>query len=71
MDRIRIRGGHRLAGEIPISGAKNAALKLMAASILTAEPLTLTNVPRLADVRAMAELLVSFGIQVQVTLAGG
>jgi UDP-N-acetylglucosamine 1-carboxyvinyltransferase len=71
MDRIRIRGGHRLAGEIPISGAKNAALKLMAASILTAEPLTLTNVPRLADVRAMAELLVSFGVQVQVTLAGG
>jgi UDP-N-acetylglucosamine 1-carboxyvinyltransferase len=71
MDRIRIRGGHRLAGEIPISGAKNAALKLMAAAILTAEPLTLTNVPRLADVRAMAELLVSFGIQVQVTLAGG
>ncbi len=71
MDRIRIRGGHRLSGEIPISGAKNAALKLMAASILTGEPLTLTNVPRLADVRAMAELLVSFGIQVQVTLAGG
>jgi UDP-N-acetylglucosamine 1-carboxyvinyltransferase len=71
MDRIRIRGGHRLSGEIPISGAKNAALKLMAASILSAEPLTLTNVPRLADVRAMAELLVSFGIHVQVTLAGG
>src|ERR1700710_1019710 len=71
MDRIRIRGGRRFSGEIPISGAKNAALKLMAASILTAEPLTLTNVPRLADVRAMAELLVSFGIQVQVTLAGG
>ena len=71
MDRIRIRGGRRLSGEIPISGAKNAALKLMAAAILTDEPLTLTNVPRLADVRAMAELLVSFGIQVQVTLAGG
>ena len=57
MDRIRIRGGRRLSGEIPISGAKNAALKLMAASLLTAEPLTLANVPRLADVRAMAELL--------------
>ena len=71
MDRIRIRGGRRLSGEIPISGAKNAARKLMAAAILTDEPLTLTNVPRLADVRAMAELLVSFGIQVQVTLAGG
>ena len=61
MDRIRIRGGRKLSGEIPISGAKNAALKLMAASLLTAEPLTLTNVPRLADVRAMAELLTSFG----------
>src|ERR1700761_3073108 len=71
MDRIRIRGGHPLKGEIPISGAKNAALKLMAASLLTPEPLTLTNVPRLADVRAMAELLVSFGVGVQVTLAGG
>jgi UDP-N-acetylglucosamine 1-carboxyvinyltransferase len=69
MDRIRIRGGNRLKGEIPISGAKNAALKLMAASLLTAEPLTLANVPRLADVRAMAELLVSFGVGVQVTMA--
>ena len=69
MDRIRIRGGNPLKGEIPISGAKNAALKLMAASLLTAEPLTLTNVPRLADVRAMAELLVSFGVGVQVTMA--
>jgi UDP-N-acetylglucosamine 1-carboxyvinyltransferase len=70
MDRIRIRGGHPLKGQIPISGAKNAALKLMAASILTPEPLTLTNVPRLADVRAMAELLAAFGINIQVTLSG-
>src|ERR1700759_2374565 len=70
MDRIRIRGGHPLKGEIPISGAKNAALKLMAASLLTPEPLTLTNVPRLADVRAMAELLAAFGINIQVTLSG-
>ena len=69
MDRIRIRGGNPLKGEIPISGAKNAALKLMAASLLTAEPLVLANVPRLADVRAMAELLVSFGVGVQVTMA--
>jgi UDP-N-acetylglucosamine 1-carboxyvinyltransferase len=65
MDRIRIRGGRRLAGEIPISGAKNAALKLMAASLLTAEPLVLTNMPRLADVRAMAELLKSFGVGIE------
>jgi UDP-N-acetylglucosamine 1-carboxyvinyltransferase len=70
MDRIRIRGGHRLSGEIPISGAKNAALKLMAAALLTPDPLILTNVPRLADVRAMAELLASFGVNIQVTLSG-
>ena len=66
MDRILIRGGRRLSGEIPISGAKNAALKLMAASLLTSEPLTLANVPRLADVRVMAELLKSFGVEAQV-----
>ena len=71
MDRIRIRGGRRLKGEIPISGAKNAALKLMAASLLTAEPLTLANVPRLADVRAMAELLMSFGVAIQVVMSPG
>jgi UDP-N-acetylglucosamine 1-carboxyvinyltransferase len=70
MDRIRIRGGRRLNGEIPISGAKNAALKLMAASLLTGEPLTLRNVPRLADVRAMAELLRSFGVGVTISLGG-
>jgi UDP-N-acetylglucosamine 1-carboxyvinyltransferase len=71
MDRIRIRGGHPLKGEIPISGAKNAALKLMAASLLTAEPLALANVPRLADVRAMAELLMSFGVSIQVNMSPG
>ncbi len=71
MDRIRIRGGHPLKGEIPISGAKNAALKLMAASLLTADPLTLANVPRLADVRAMAELLMTFGVAIQVTMSPG
>jgi len=71
MDRIRIRGGHPLKGQIPISGAKNAALKLMAASLLTAEPLTLANVPRLADVRAMAELLMTFGVTIQVNMSPG
>ena len=71
MDRIRIRGGRPLKGEIPISGAKNAALKLMAASLLTAEPLTLANVPRLADVRAMAELLMTFGVTIQVNMSPG
>src|SRR5215475_4823236 len=71
MDRIRIRGGQRLKGEIPISGAKNAALKLMAASLLTAEPLTLRNVPPLAEVRAMTELLRSFGAEIAMTWGAG
>ena len=52
MDRIRIVGGQRLNGTIPISGAKNAALPLMIASLLTRETLTLNNVPRLADVQS-------------------
>ena len=51
MDRIAITGGTRLNGEIAISGAKNSAIKLMAASLLTDEPLRLTNMPRLADTR--------------------
>jgi len=63
MDRIRIRGGSRLAGEIAISGAKNAALPLMAACLLTDKPLTLTNVPWLADIAFMAELLRGFGVR--------
>src|SRR5580692_5048494 len=71
MDRIRIRGGKRLSGEIPVSGAKNAALKLMAASLLTAEPMVLSNMPRLADVRAMADLLISFGVVVTRTEGAG
>jgi UDP-N-acetylglucosamine 1-carboxyvinyltransferase len=67
MDRIRIRGGARLSGEIPISGAKNAALPLMAASLLSDATLTLTNVPDLADVRFMADLLGGFGVAVERT----
>ncbi len=63
MDRIRIRGGNRLNGEIPISGAKNAALPLMAACLLTDEKLTLINAPWLADVGFMGELLRSFGAE--------
>jgi UDP-N-acetylglucosamine 1-carboxyvinyltransferase len=65
MDRIRIRGGARLKGEIPISGAKNAALPLMAACLLSGAPLTLTNVPKLADVASMAELLRQLGVSAQ------
>ncbi len=63
MDRIKIRGGNRLSGEIPISGAKNAALPLMAACLLTDEKLVLMNAPWLADVGFMGELLRSFGAE--------
>ncbi len=66
MDRIRIQGGARLKGEIAISGAKNSALKLMAASLLTDEPVTLRNVPRLADIDAMADLVMQFGVQINI-----
>ena len=68
MDRIRIVGGERLNGIIPISGAKNAALPLMIASLLTRETLTLTNVPRLADVNMLARILGNHGVD--VTIAG-
>jgi UDP-N-acetylglucosamine 1-carboxyvinyltransferase len=62
MDRIRIRGGRPLAGEIVIGGAKNAALPLMAAGLLTEERLVLSNVPRLADIETMTELLAQHGV---------
>jgi UDP-N-acetylglucosamine 1-carboxyvinyltransferase len=64
MDRIVIRGGTPLNGRIPISGAKNACLTLMPAALLTEEPLTLTNAPRLADIATMTELLTSLGAEV-------
>ncbi|MGE0226514.1 MAG: UDP-N-acetylglucosamine 1-carboxyvinyltransferase [Acetobacteraceae bacterium] len=64
MDRIRIRGGQPLSGEIAIGGAKNAALPLMAAGLLTAERLVLSNVPRLADIQTMSQLLAQHGIAV-------
>jgi UDP-N-acetylglucosamine 1-carboxyvinyltransferase len=64
MDRIRIRGGNPLAGEIAIGGAKNAALPLMAAGMLTDERLVLSNVPRLADVHTMTALLEQHGLAV-------
>lgn len=71
MDKIRIRGGVPLAGVIPIGGAKNAALPLMAASLLTAETLTLDNVPDLADIATMANLLVQLGVAVGMGEADG
>ena len=62
MDRIRIFGGEPLKGRIPISGAKNAALPLMIASLLTPERLTLRNVPNLADVNLLARILRNHGV---------
>jgi UDP-N-acetylglucosamine 1-carboxyvinyltransferase len=62
MDRIRIRGGAPLNGTIPISGAKNAALPLMIASLLTDETLELVNVPRLADIASLLRILSNFGV---------
>lgn len=66
MDRIRLVGGNALVGEIPISGAKNAALPLMIASLLTDEPLVLTNVPRLADVKQLERILENHGVDIAV-----
>ncbi|HWJ89036.1 MAG TPA: UDP-N-acetylglucosamine 1-carboxyvinyltransferase [Pelagibacterium sp.] len=66
MDRIRLVGGNQLNGEIPISGAKNAALPLMIASLLTEEPLVLVNVPRLADVKQVERILENHGVDIAV-----
>jgi UDP-N-acetylglucosamine 1-carboxyvinyltransferase len=66
MDRIRLVGGHELRGEIPISGAKNAALPLMIASLLTKDPLVLENVPRLADVNQLEKILENHGVDIAV-----
>ena len=65
MDRIAIEGGVPLVGDIPVSGAKNSAIKLMAASLLTSEPVRLTNMPRLADTRLLGRLLQRFGTQIE------
>ncbi len=66
MDRIRISGGRKLNGTIPISGAKNATLPLMIASLLTDETLVLENVPRLADVALLQRILGNHGVDVMV-----
>lgn len=66
MDRIRIVGGQRLNGTIPISGAKNATLPLMIASLLTAETLILENVPRLADVIQLQRILGNHGVDIMI-----
>jgi UDP-N-acetylglucosamine 1-carboxyvinyltransferase len=64
MDSILVRGGTVLRGRIPISGAKNACLALMPAALLSDEPLTLTNAPRLSDIHTMGQLLESLGCEV-------
>lgn len=74
MDRIRIVGGKPLEGQIQVSGAKNAALPLMAAALLTEESLKLENLPNLADIRTMASLLEQHGVTVdwkRASAAGG
>ncbi|MBH68556.1 MAG: UDP-N-acetylglucosamine 1-carboxyvinyltransferase [Rhodospirillaceae bacterium] len=69
MERIVIVGGQKLSGKIGISGAKNAALPLMAAALLTADRIRLRNVPRLADIDFMSKLLESLGVKVKETLS--
>ena len=70
MDSILVRGNGALSGAIPIAGAKNACLTLMPATLLSDEPLTLTNAPRLSDIRTMTQLLQSLGAEV-ATLQDG
>ena len=76
MEKLKIRGARRLIGEVRVSGAKNAALPILAASLLTAGDLELKNVPDLADVRTMLKLLAGMGVKVErsgsnVTLNAG
>lgn len=76
MEKLKIRGARRLVGEVRVSGAKNAALPILAASLLTAGDLELKNVPDLADVRTMLKLLAGMGVKVErsgsnVTLNAG
>ena len=65
MDKLLIRGGRRLEGEVTISGAKNAALPELCAALLTAEPVTLNNVPRLQDVSTTLKLLRNMGVKAE------
>lgn len=65
MDKLLITGGRPLSGEVPISGAKNAALPLLCAALLTREPVTFTNVPDLNDIGTMLKLLAQMGVKVE------
>lgn len=66
MDKIALRGGNRLSGTVHISGAKNSALKLMCATLLSDEPVTLQNVPDLTDVRTLSNLLIDLGTKISL-----
>jgi UDP-N-acetylglucosamine 1-carboxyvinyltransferase len=70
VDKLSIEGGHRLSGEVRASGAKNAALPILCAALLSEEPLTLTNVPRLNDVRTMESLLAQMGVALDTRTPG-
>ncbi|MGH8623610.1 MAG: UDP-N-acetylglucosamine 1-carboxyvinyltransferase, partial [Burkholderiales bacterium] len=66
MDKLLIEGGVPLAGEVAISGAKNAALPILTAALLTTEPLSVSNVPHLHDVTTMLNLLAQMGVRVSI-----
>ena len=66
MDKLVIEGGVPLSGEVRVSGAKNATLPILCASLLTTEPLILTNVPHLRDVTTMLTLLGQLGVSISV-----
>ncbi len=70
MEKLLIRGGVSLEGEITVSGAKNAALPIMCAALLTDAPLRLANVPQLMDVRTMTRLLERMGVAVRAPSPG-
>ena len=65
MQKLKIQGGNRLVGQVKTSGAKNAALPILVASLLTAEDLVLTNVPDLTDVQTMLKLLATMGVKIK------
>ncbi|MBN8442309.1 MAG: UDP-N-acetylglucosamine 1-carboxyvinyltransferase [Thauera sp.] len=65
MDKLLIEGGNRLSGEVAISGAKNAALPILCAALLTSEPVTFTNVPQLNDIGTLLKLLGQMGVKVE------
>ena len=70
MDKLLIRGGRALQGEVAIAGAKNAALPELCAALLTADTLTLANVPRLQDVSTMVKLIRHMGVSAERNEAG-